>query len=69
MTTVNSIKNRVDALAPAEGPVPTDPKQMTDKQLMTRIIHDRYGRAPTPEELTPEGSSQLIETLRRERDE
>ena len=69
MKTVNNIKNRVDALAPAEGPVPTDPKKMTDKQLMTRIIHDRYGRPPTPEELTAEGSSQLIETLRRERDE
>ena len=69
MKTVNSIKNRVDVLSPDEGPIPTDPKRMTDKQLMTRIIKDRYGRLPTPEELTAEGSSQLIETLRRERDE
>jgi len=67
--TLNSIKKRVDVLAPGEPPIPTDPKKMTDKQLMTRIILDRYGRPPTPEELTPEGSSQLIETLRRERDE
>jgi len=67
--TLNSIKKRVDALAPAEEYVSDDPRRMTDKQLMTRIIKDRYGRAPTPEELTPEGSSQLIETLRRERDE
>ena len=67
MTTVNSIKIRVDALAPAEGPVPTDPKKMTDKQLITRIVQDRYSRPPTAWELTAEGSSQLIETLRRER--
>ena len=69
MTTVNSIKNRIDALAPAEEYVSSDPKRMTDKQLITRIIKDRYARRPTAWELTPEGSSQLIETLRRERDE
>ena len=69
MKTVNSIKNRVDVLSPDEGPIPTDPKRMTDKQLMTRIIQDRYGRPPTPEELTPEGSSRLIKMLREERDE
>ena len=68
MTTVNSIKNRVDALAPAEGPVPTDPKKMTDRQLLTAIIRERYNRPPTPEELTPEGSSRLIEMLMKERD-
>ena len=67
MTTVNSIKNRIDALAPAEEYVSSDPKRMTDKQLITRIIKDRYARRPTAWELTPEGSSQLIETLRRER--
>jgi len=69
MTTVNSIKNRVDALAPAEEYVSSDPKKMTDKQLITRIIKDRYGRPPTPEELTPEGSDRLIKLLREERDE
>ena len=69
MKNSNQLKNRIDALSPDEGPIPTDPKKMTDKQLMTRIIKDRYGRLPTPEELTAEGSSQLIETLRRERDE
>ena len=70
MTTVNSIKNRVDALAPAEEYVSSDPKKMTDKQLITRIIKDRYGRPPTPEELTPEGRDRLIKILREEeRDE
>jgi len=69
MTTINSIKNRVDVLAPVEEEyIPENPKQMTDKQLMTRIIKDRYGRRPTREELTPEGSSRLIEMLREERD-
>jgi hypothetical protein len=69
MTTVNSIKNRVDALSPDEGPIPTDPKKMTDRQLITRIIKDRYNRPPTAWELTSEGSSQLIEILRLELDE
>jgi len=68
MTTVNSIKNRVDALVPEEGPIPTNPKMMSDKQLMTRIIKDRYGRLPTAWELTVEGSSQLIKILREERE-
>jgi len=69
MTTINSIKNRVDVLAPVEEEyIPENRKQMTDKQLMTRIIKDRYGRRPTREELTPEGSSRLIEMLREERD-
>jgi len=66
--TLNSIKKRVDVLAPAEEYVSSDPKKMTDKQLMTRIIHDKFGRAPHPYELTPEGSSRLIEMLREERD-
>jgi len=67
MKNSNQLKNRVDALAPAEGPVPTNPRRMTDAQLITRIVQDRYSRPPTAWELTPEGSSQLIETLRRER--
>ena len=65
--TIISIKKRIDALAPVEEEYVSDPKKMTDRQLMTRIIQDRYNRPPTPEELTAEGSSQLIETLRRER--
>jgi len=69
MTTVNSIKNRVDALAPAEGPVPTDPKKMTDRQLLKAIILEKYNRAPYPDELTPEGSSRLIKMLMEERHE
>jgi len=68
MKNSNQLKNRIDALSPDEGPIPTDPKKMTDKQLMTRIIHDKFGRAPHPYELTPEGSSRLIEMLREERD-
>jgi len=68
MTTVNSIKNRVDALAPEEEYVSSDPKKMTDKQLMTRIIQDRYGRLPTMEELSPAGSDRLIKILMKERD-
>jgi len=66
MKNSNQLKNRVDALAPAEGPIPTDPKRMTDKQLIIRIIQDRYGRPPTPDELTPEGSDRLIKILREE---
>ena len=70
MKNSNQLKNRIDALAPVEEEyVSDDPKKMTDKQLITRIIKDRYARRPTAWELTPEGSSQLIETLRRERDE
>ena len=70
MKNSNQLKNRIDALAPDEaGPIPTDPKKMTDKQLITRIIKDRYNRPPTPEELTPEGSDRLIKMLREERDE
>ena len=68
MTTVNSIKNRVDALAPEEEYVSSDPKKMTDKQLMNRIIQDRYGRLPTMEELSPAGSDRLIKILMKERD-
>ena len=68
--TLNSIKKRVDALSPEEDEyIPENPKQMTDKQLMTRIIKDRYGRRPTREELTPEGSDRLIKQLMKERDE
>ena len=67
--TLNSIKKRVDALSPDEGPIPTDPKKMSDAQLITRIVQDRYARRPTAWELTPEGSSQLIEMLMKERDE
>ena len=69
MKTVNNIKNRIDALAPDEGPVPTDPKKMTDRQLLTAIVRQTYNRPPTAWELTPEGSSQLIEMLMKERDE
>ena len=69
MTTVNSIKNRVDALLPDEGPVPTDPKKMTDRQLLTAIILEKYSRAPYPDELTPEGGDRLIKQLMKERDE
>ena len=69
MTTVNSIKNRVDALSPDEGPIPTDPKKMTDRQLLTAIVRQRYNRAPYPDELTPEGSDRLIKQLMKERDE
>ena len=69
MKNSNQLKNRIDALAPQEEYVSDDPRRMSDAQLITRIILDRYGRRPTAWELTPEGSSQLIETLRRERDE
>lgn len=69
MTTLNSIKNRVDALVPQEAPAPTNPRQMTDKQLMTAIVREHYGRLPTPEELTPEGSHRLIEIILGEMDE
>ena len=67
--TLNSIKKRVDALSPDEGPVPTDPKKMTDRQLLTAIILEKYNRAPYPDELTPEGSSRLIKMLMEERHE
>ena len=69
MKNSNQLKNRVDVLAPAEGPVPADPKKMTDKQLLTAIILEKYNRAPYPDELTPEGSSRLIKMLMEERHE
>jgi len=69
MKNSNQLKNRVDALAPEEGPIPTDPKMMTDRQLLTAIIRQTYNRPPTAWELSAEGSSRLIEMLRREKDE
>jgi len=65
--TIKSIKNRIDALAPEEE-YTSDPRRMTDKQLITRIIQDRYGRPPTAWELTREGSDRLIDMLMKERD-
>ena len=60
--TIQSIKARLDRIS-AVSPVPTDPRRMTDEQLMTAIIQIEYGRPPTQEELSPEGRKRVMAVI------